>query len=444
MNNYFCNNNRRKFMKLFSTSLAGGALMTSVSIDALAKQINNYSDGYSLGLKTLQKIGGENYDGPLKKINEVSPDFAKILVEQAYGEVLSRKNLDLETREAITIASLMALGNYDLPIKYHLNGYLNVGGKPEVMIELCFLAIALLGFPSAIKTTGLIREVLKERNIKIESLPTDTDDGRHQHLIGARNIIANTEHGLDEFDELLNNSPDFARLLVSFAHGEILSRDGLDARTKTLSMISMLATIGNTEAWLRDATFEALRSGVKRDELVETLIQLTVYSGYPSALVAFFQIKKVFDELDSGEINLETIEREIPKIELDDRAKRTKRGKKTLSLTSAEAGDKVISGFSDLAPDIGKHIIEHAYGDIFYRPGIDAKSRELTAIASLASSSTLTSEIPLKVHINAGLTAGLTQEEILEALLNLVPYVGYPKIQKALNLTQSVYEERKH
>ena len=48
-----------------------------------------------------------------------------------------------------------------------------------------------------------------------------------------------------------------------------------------------------------------------------------------------------------------------------------------------EAGRKLIEGLSDIAPDMGRFIIEFPYGDIYSRPGLDMKSREIATVAAL-------------------------------------------------------------
>ena len=94
------------------------------------------------------------------------------------------------TREAVAIASLMNSGNYTQPILEHINAYLNLGGEPETLLEMCFIAIAVMGFPSAINTTGKIRATLKERGIEIAPVPEATDDGTERYLMGARGFVA--------------------------------------------------------------------------------------------------------------------------------------------------------------------------------------------------------------------------------------------------------------
>lgn len=94
---------------------------------------------------------------------------------------------------------------------------------------------------------------------------------------------------------------------------------------------------------------------------------------------------------------------------------------------------------ADIAPDLRKMIIEFAYGDIYSRPGLDAKSRALVVITSVVTQG---AGPQTKTHIKRGLHAGLTQTEITEALLQLVPYVGFPRVQNALTIAQQVFQEK--
>jgi 4-carboxymuconolactone decarboxylase len=70
------------------------------------------------------------------------------------------------------------------------------------------------------------------------------------------------------------------------------------------------------------------------------------------------------------------------------------------------------------------------------------KSRELSACAALAAVGSATTEIPLRVHINAALNVGATREEILETLVNLTPYSGYPATQQAVRIAAEEFSKR--
>ena len=229
---------------------------------------------------------------------------------------------------------------------------------------------------------------------------------------------------------------------MEFLHGELLTRDGLDAKTKYLSAISMLATAGNNRQSLRDYAVSALRQGVTRDEIVESMIQLTVYAGFPAALVSFFTIAELFRDIDAKAVLLSESTEPLDSRPSEGHAARFARGAETLSAISGGTGEAIIASFETVAPEIGQMIVTHSYGDIFSRPGLDKKVRELTAIAGMASVGAMTSETPVRVHVEAALNVGATSAEVIETLLNLIPYVGYPKVERALTLTRGILRER--
>lgn len=427
---------RRDFMKIATISAAGAAL-GGAATPALA---DAHTDArYDAGLELLNALGA---DTSLEAIKAVSPDLANFYVQHAFGDVMSRDVLDPVTREAVAIASLMNAGNFVKPINEHINAYLNLGGAPEAVLEMSFLGIAVMGFPSAINTTGKIRAALAERGIEITPVPEATDDGTERYLMGARYMIANNEGGLAELQALTEINPTFAKILAGYAYGDILSRDGLDARTKTLATLAMLTTQGNTEAWVHHATLGGLRQGVSRDDMIETMVQLAVHRGYPAAIVGLLQIKDVFDAIDAGDLSLTPTEGGIPEVMMQTRAERFALGEAELSKTTGAAGARVVAGFADMAPDIGNHIMEYLYGDVFSRTEISLRDREISTVSALAATGTLTSEGPMRVHFNASLTAGLSKEEIQEVLMNMVPFIGFPKVQQALEIAQVVFDER--
>lgn len=416
-------------------------MIGSSSLVSARDEAQRTSERYRRGFKVLREVGGVDFDAPINALEKVSPDFARFAVEYGYGDVLARPNLDLVTREALTVASLIVRGNHPLPTRYHINGFLNVGGKPEVLVELCFLAIGVCGFPAAIDTTAVIRDVLEERGQHVPPVPVGKKDGTERHLRGLRNLATHGENGPQRLRELAETSPIFAKLMVEFVHGELLTRDGLDARTKYLSVISMLATAGNNQQWLRNYVISALRQGVVRDEIIESMIQLTVYAGFPTALVGFFTIVELFRDIDANAVSLSQSAETLNSEPSEAHSTQFKRGADTLSVVSGGTGQAILASFEDIAPEIGRMIVTHAYGDIFSRPGLPKKVRELTAIASMASVGTMTSETPVRVHVEAALNVGATPNEIIETLLNLIPYVGYPKVERALTLAGKILHE---
>ena len=95
---------------------------------------------------------------------------------------------------------------------------------------------------------------------------------------------------------------------------------------------------------------------------------------------------------------------------------------------------------ADIAPDLRKMIVEFAYGDIYSREGLGKKKRALVVITAVVTQGAAPQT---KTHITRGLYAGLTPKEIVEALLQLVPYIGFPRVQNALTIAQEVFREQK-
>ncbi|UOQ83617.1 carboxymuconolactone decarboxylase family protein [Gracilibacillus salinarum] len=100
---------------------------------------------------------------------------------------------------------------------------------------------------------------------------------------------------------------------------------------------------------------------------------------------------------------------------------------------------KISEDLEDIAPDVGKYIIEFAYGDIYSRDGLENKQRALVTIASLVTQGT---EPQIELHINTGLSAGLTKKEIVESIIQLIPYTGFPRVLNALTIAKKVFEVR--
>ncbi|MBA1433894.1 carboxymuconolactone decarboxylase family protein [Bombilactobacillus bombi] len=115
-------------------------------------------------------------------------------------------------------------------------------------------------------------------------------------------------------------------------------------------------------------------------------------------------------------------------------------GKKTLASVDGPAADNVMNSLKDVAPDVGKYIFEFAFGDIYNRPILNLKQREMITITSLLTQGDTAAQ--LDVHINASLNVGWKKEEIIETFIQCIPYVGFPKVLNAINVAKEVFKER--
>ena len=114
------------------------------------------------------------------------------------------------------------------------------------------------------------------------------------------------------------------------------------------------------------------------------------------------------------------------------------RGLENLKKIDGEVGEKVIESLQDIAPDLAKYTIEYSFGDIYDRPGLDLRAREIATIAALTA---LGNAKPLlKGHIQVGLNVGLSKEEIIEIIMQMSVYSGFPTAINGVNAAREVFE----
>jgi len=99
-------------------------------------------------------------------------------------------------------------------------------------------------------------------------------------------------------DNLKEISPALARLTVEFPYGDVVSRPGLDLRSRQIATVAALTALGNAPVQLRAHIDMALNVGCTRDEINEVIIQMAVYAGFPAALNGMAAAKDVFGDRD--------------------------------------------------------------------------------------------------------------------------------------------------
>ncbi len=90
-------------------------------------------------------------------------------------------------------------------------------------------------------------------------------------------------------------APDFFRYVAETAFGQIWSRPGLAIRDRSLVTVAQLAALGRTDE-LRAHLAGARNVGISRDELVEVLMQTSIYAGVPAAVEALRVAAEVLGE----------------------------------------------------------------------------------------------------------------------------------------------------
>lgn len=119
---------------------------------------------------------------------------------------------------------------------------------------------------------------------------------------------------------------------------------------------------------------------------------------------------------------------------------RYQRGLERLSEIDGRAGEQVVQRLAAIAPDFAKYLVEYPFGDIYNRPGLSLRDREIAVVAALTVLGYATPQ--LKVHVNAALNVGVTREEVTEILMMMSVYAGFPAALNGLFAAQEVFEER--
>ena len=105
---------------------------------------------YKRALETVAKINGPGSDRIAEALGEIAPDFHRLVMSFAYGDINSRPQLDLKSREIANIAALTAMGNARPQLEAHIVGGLNIGLTREEIVEIIMQMAAYAGIPAAV------------------------------------------------------------------------------------------------------------------------------------------------------------------------------------------------------------------------------------------------------------------------------------------------------
>jgi len=111
------------------------------------------------------------------------------------------------------------------------------------------------------------------------------------------------------------------------------------------------------------------------------------------------------------------------------------RGRDKLIEVDGSAGEAVVDSLGDL----GRHVVEYVFGDVYARPGLSLRDRELATVAMLAAKGGC--EPQLDVHLRAACNVGLTVDELREVLIQVAPYSGFPAAINAMRRLQALEAE---
>jgi 4-carboxymuconolactone decarboxylase len=99
-----------------------------------------------------------------------------------------------------------------------------------------------------------------------------------------------------------------------------------------------------------------------------------------------------------------------------------------------------LASLEDVAPDLGTYVMEFAFGDIHCRPGLSLASREIATVAALTVIGTAAPQ--LRAHIDGALNVGCTEQEVVEVIMQMALYAGFPAALNGMQIAREVFKER--
>ncbi len=104
-----------------------------------------------------------------------------------------------------------------------------------------------------------------------------------------------------------------------------------------------------------------------------------------------------------------------------------------------EKAEEAIERLKELDPDLARHVMEFPFGDVYSRPGLNLRSREIATIAALIALGN--APLQLKVHIKSALLARVSRQEIIEIIIQMAVYAGFPAALNAMRAAKEAFLE---
>lgn len=220
--------------------------------------------------------------------------------------------------------------------------------------------------------------------------------------------------------------PELMEILQKFIFGEVFHTGVLDDKQRELITIVTLTT-QQTLPQLKAHAGAALNVGVTPIEIREAVYQCASFIGFPKTLNAVGTINEVFTE------------RGIPlPLESQGTVTEKDRFEKGSEIQYPLYGDEIIEFMKPLPgnfkDDVPRFLTEMGFGDFYTRNGLDVQTRELLVLCVLA---TLGTEFQIQAHTKGNLKAGNNKETMIAAMVQCIPYIGFPKGINAINIIKN-------
>lgn len=265
------------------------------------------SERFQHGLDVYDAMTANRYGNRLSPgLADLERDFPFLVdaaMSYAIGDVWGRSEIDDKARELAMIAALGAIGagGY-VQLRQHAEYALSFGVTADELRELVYLTTVSAGFPRALNMAAEIKAVLDAAGIGPANPEPQGVGYRHQHGLKRLAMLGRVaEVDIASHPVLGPLHQDFTFLIdavVDYSMADVWSRDGLDPSFRQIATVAAFGALGDAWPQMRLHTGHALRLGVSRKVLKEVINILTVAAGFPVALNAASEMRKVFAEFD--------------------------------------------------------------------------------------------------------------------------------------------------
>lgn len=260
----------------------------------------------------------------------------------------------------------------------------------------------------------------------------------HDNWVRSRAFFG--ERHLEQNDMLRELDREFADLCIRLIHEHMYPRQVLDQKTRELCAVAALTVLDAPQ--LAAHIKAAIEAGASREETAEAIFQMLVYCGVPRTLNAVAQYRRSIAEMAEAAPDGPAARSPEPSTPLaNDGLTIDERAMKVGARLYGEAQTRRVFDELEVAdPAFNRMFKELVYGGMYARSVLDARTRQLLAVAAC----TVTNALPqLGEHARAGLRVGLSVEEIREVIFQMVVYVGFPFTMQAFRLFQAMVEDEK-
>ena len=223
------------------------------------------------------------------------------------------------------------------------------------------------------------------------------------------------------------SDPELMNILQKFIFGEVFHGGVLTDQERELITIVTLTT-QQTLPQLKAHTAAALNIGITPVKIREAVYQCAPFIGFPKTLNAVSTINEVFKEKGIS----------LP-LESQGTVSEDDRFEKGFEIQYPLYGDEIKEYMAVLPgtfkEDVPRYLTEMCFGDFYTRTGLDVKERELLVLCVLV---TMGAEPQIKSHALGNLKAGNSKETLIAAMVQCIPYIGFPNGLNAINMIKEL------